>query len=205
MKRVHFFILVFISSATLLLFSNAQVAPGQPAVKILTPKPGSKLTTNFVDVRYQLQQQAAAASSPNFRVQLDARDPVQTTDTQQNFTGLAPGTHTLTVEVVDANGTPIAGTRSEVQFTMVATPQNPPPGLTQPQATERGRYVPASFRQSDSSQARQSDSPQAAAAAKSGGLPKTGSPLPMLGVIGLGTLLGGLISALRTRPSNQDH
>src|SRR3954466_15828196 len=110
--------------------------PGTPAgpttpasaVNILAPKPGAKLTTNFVQVQYHIANASSASSSPTFRLRLDARDPVDTTDTTYTFTGLTPGPHSVSITVVDANG--VTGTQSEIRFTVLpsaASPSSAPP------------------------------------------------------------------------------
>lgn len=173
-------------------------APAAPAVRILAPKPGERITSTFVDVKYELATSATAASSPTFQIRLDDRDPVHTTDLLQTFTGLEPGKHTISIEVLDANNTPVPGTRSEVQFSVVnagrgETPANPGmltawgpavrlelAAFTQPVP---GRSAPEKPDQSRQQQ-----------------LPRSGSALPLLSVIGVGVLIGGIISARRTRP-----
>jgi hypothetical protein len=131
-------------------------------VQITQPPAGAKLAQTFVSVQYQITNPGvAAASSPNFRVQLDGQDPVMTTSTSQDFTGLTPGQHTVTVQLVDANNTPVPGGGATVKFIIV----NP--------------------------------TPQSELVARV--LPSGSSPLPLLSVIGFGVLLGGVVSALRTR------
>src|SRR5438045_6279373 len=76
------------------------------AVKSLEPKAGARLTVNFVQLRYDLENAASASGTPTFRLRLDARDPVDTTDTTYTFTGLASGQHSVSITVVDANGVP---------------------------------------------------------------------------------------------------
>jgi hypothetical protein len=149
----------------------AQIAPqgngagNQPTgalVQITEPPAGAKLAQTFVSVRYQITNPGvAAASSPNFRVQLDGQDPVMTTSTSQDFTGLTAGPHTVTVQLVDANSTPVPGGNASVKFVIV----NPTP-----QSELIARVLPSG-----------------------------GSPLPLLSVIGFGVLLGGVVSAMRTR------
>jgi hypothetical protein len=86
-------------------------------LKITSPKSGERLRQNFVNVQYELMNAAAsAAGTPTFRLKLDSQDPVTTTATNQTFSGLTPGPHTVRVQMVDANGTPITGAESEVQF-----------------------------------------------------------------------------------------
>jgi hypothetical protein len=49
-------------------------------------------------------------------VQLDGRDPVETTANEYSFTGLAAGRHVITIDLVDANHTPIPGSHTVVNF-----------------------------------------------------------------------------------------
>ena len=96
------------------------VAAETSLVHILSPVPNQQLSTSYVDVNYELVNRGVDGGSPNFQIQLDARDPVNSSDTTYTFIGLTPGKHTLTVQLVDANGTPIAGGRSMVVFLVVA-------------------------------------------------------------------------------------
>ncbi len=158
-----------------------------PALKILAPRNGEKISTSFVDVRYELLTPAVASGTPDFRVQLDADDPVRTNDTRHTFADVTPGLHTVSVEVVDANGTPVPGTRTEVQFNVLPSPENPgtgPPGSASNTAPG-GPLVNASKQEPQNPGAQH--------------LPNTGSSLPLLSVIGMGVLIGGIASALRTR------
>jgi hypothetical protein len=148
------------------------------ALKITSPQANEKIAQTFVAVQYQQLAPASAASTPTYELRLDSRDPVQTTDTSYTFNGLTPGAHDLIVQIVDANGVPISGTRSEVKFTVVA-----------PVATGSGAGsasnlppLPTSF------------APD---------LPAGNSSLPLLSIIGFGILVGGVISALRTRPAHK--
>ena len=145
------------------------VAAQSSLVHILSPAPSQQLNTNYVDVNYELVNPGVAGGSPNFQVQLDARDPVSTDETTYTFTGLSPGRHTITVQLVDANGTPIAGGRSVVVFVVVAGG-----------AQSQGTHTPGAT----------SDQPELAPAS---------SALPLLSVIGFGVLLGGVATAMRAR------
>ncbi len=164
----------------------AQQVPS--SVRIVAPKPGDKLVNNFVEVRYEAAGQASAQGSPQFRLRLDGRDPVLTTATSQTFTGLTPGNHTITVEMVDANGTPIMGSLSQIQFSVV-TGESKPNRL--PGKTSRLKDAGGEVREAAWMDATDRDE-----------LPQSGSALPLLSVIGLGVLIGGLASALKvTRTS----
>jgi hypothetical protein len=151
--------------------SSGTVAAQTSLVHILNPVPDQRLSTNYVDVNYELVNPGAAGGDPNFQVQLDARDPVTTDVMSQTFTGLNPGQHRVIVQMVDANGTPIPGGRAEVVFYVVG-------GASQPQ----GAQTPGSTANNDV--------PELAPAS---------SALPLLSVIGFGVLLGGVATAMRTR------
>lgn len=209
------------SFALLLLLLLAAVsfaqttAPGsQPPLRIIAPRAGEKISANFVTVRFELLNPAASAdSSPNYQVRLDGRDPVRTTDVEFTFSGLTAGQHSVMVELVDANGTPIAGTRAQVRFHVAQ--QQPMPADTVPDHSDivrqtsnpalrfsGSRLVPAvmTWVERDASpQDAQSSGAQPQAATAGRRLPHSSSALPLLSVIGLGALLGGLASAMRTR------
>ena len=142
-----------------------------PTLRILAPQTGENLSTTFVIVKYELAAPASAASTPTFQVQLDSLPAVQIADTQYTFTGVAPGAHTVTVQVVDANSMPAPGAQNQVQF------------IVQPQ-TRSTLTAPGSVGGQET---------------HSTELPNTDSPLPLLSVIGMGVLVGGIASALRTR------
>ena len=141
-------------------------------VHILSPVPNQQLSTSYVDVNYELVNPGADGGSPNFQIQLDARDQVNSSDTTYTFTGLTPGKHTLTVQLVDANGTPISGGRSTVVFFVVGSG-----------SAQQGARAPGSTVNS-------SEPPDVAPAS---------SALPLLSIIGFGVLVGGAASAMRTR------
>ena len=155
------------------------------ALRIVSPRAGEKLQQNFVTVQFAPLQ---ASVSPTFELRLDAEDPVHTSNSSYTFTGLNPGPHDLIIQVVDANNIPVNGTRSEVRFTVLPTPANG--GITQPPSgNQSATGQPRS--QSSGSQI-QKDMAL---------LPDARSSLPLLSVIGFGILVGGVISALKTRPA----
>jgi hypothetical protein len=146
------------------------------AIKIVAPRAGERLAQQFVSVQYQLTNPGASAqASPNFRVQLDNQDPVLTTATQESFSGLSPGVHNVTVQLVDANNTPVTGASASVQFTIVNPNSQAPARGTPPRAATEDDGDTSSI------------------------VPSAGSPLPLLSVIGFGVLVGGIVSALKTR------
>lgn len=190
MKKFRILVLIFLLAIAAPVISHYRAWARQAAVqagaaqagpsaglRIVAPKAGEKLAQTFVAVKYELLS-PAAASTPTYELRLDGRDPVQITDTTYTFNGLTPGPHDLIVQVVDANGTPIIGTRSEIKFETV----NPPAG-----ASPSGSGPGASLQQMPLPMLQATD------------LPDGNGSLPLLSVIGFGILVGGVISALRTR------
>ena len=186
------------------------VTQNASAVRFLAPQPGEKLQQNALTVRYAVDQpQVVAASTPTFRVRLDGREPIETTEKETTFTGLAVGNHTLAIEIVDANGTPVPGTHAETQFSVAPEPAP---------ATDPGMAKPPAVRPpgDNSDKARPKRQPPQALAAEpklilasltsrgayqDENLPDSGSTLPLLTAIGAGVLIGGLFSARKTRPA----
>ena len=175
--------------------ANGGNAAAPSVVRIVSPQQGQKLQQNVVSVRYTFQPRQNAINPPRqiFQVQLDTRDPVQTEQAETTFTGLTPGSHTVAVQLVDANGVAVDGSRSQVQFSVM--PQVTPPGnTTQPQ-----RSTP--------SQARLHNQKDTALASM--GLFLTdqmlpgdrsatqvySSAVPLVPILAIGALIGGLISA----------
>ena len=125
-------------------------APAEPpGIRILQPQAGQKLAQTFVTVRYELLNPNTAGTA-TFRLRLDDREPVETAFTEHTFTGLKPDTHVLLVEQIDANGTPIHGTRVEVRFVSTQPPprrqesESPPP--RKPRFSSEGKVVFAGLR-----------------------------------------------------------
>jgi hypothetical protein len=149
------------------------VAAQNSLVHILSPVPSQQLSTNYVDLNFELVNPGVSGGSADFKVQLDGLDPVSTKDTTYTFIGLNPGQHTISVELVDANDTPVPGGRSMVTFFVVSTGSQ----------HQQGTRVPGMT-------AKNGDPPELAPAS---------SALPLLSIIGFGVLVGGVASALRTR------
>ena len=60
------------------------------------PSPGQALANNFVMIRFELVRPNPAGGDNNFVIQLDSRDPVNTSENEYTFTGMSPGaTHHL--------------------------------------------------------------------------------------------------------------
>jgi hypothetical protein len=183
---------------------NTNQAGGQmatsSAIKILSPKAGEKIGSSAISVSYELlNDSVSAAGSPTYRLQLDGRDPVETTGTDYSFSGLPTGSHVLTVEVVDANHTPLMGSRTQVQFTTAN--QLPAAGnQSQPGQQPKGQSTP---QQQPSQQPRAELQPpslyKASLPLPSDELPSAAGELPLLSMVGFGVLVGGVVSAMRTR------
>lgn len=167
--------------------------PQSTLIRILTPVASQKLSDNFTTVRFELINPAASAGTPNFLIQMDGNDPITTSSTQQAFTGLTVGAHTVTVQMVDANGTPIPGGRAAIQFFVTAPRSaNSPQGSASTNAPGAGKSLKIggfTFQQPDPAMASQDDPD----------LPPASSSLPLISIIGFGILVGGVISAMKTR------
>jgi hypothetical protein len=169
-------------------------------VRIVTPVDYQKLTgTNNVNVRFEIVSPASSAGTPTFLVQLDGDDPIRTSTMEQRFSGLAPGPHSVTVQLVDTNDTPIPDSRAVVQFAVApeSTPTRRPAVSTVEALTvapEEQTPEPPEVAQVDVQQ-----SPPAEIMSISSPLPSAGSALPLISVIGFGVLVGGIASAMKTR------
>jgi hypothetical protein len=179
-------ILLACFAAGTLAAEHAQFSAANPAIHIagtvaaqnslihfLSPVPSQQLSTSYVDVNYELVNPGGNGGSPDFQVQLDGREQVSTKDTTYTFTGLTPGEHTVIVQLVDANGTPITGGRSTVVFSVIAGGSSQQQGTRAPGMTTNNGEPPD--------------------------LAPASSTLPLLSIIGFGVLVGGVASALRTR------
>jgi hypothetical protein len=179
------------SAPPALYIPTAQVAiPTQtePAVRILTPVAGETLVADYVHVRYELKQ-PALSDEPTFLVQLDANDPVNTSESSITFSDVQPGTHTVRVTLVDANNTPAQGGTAAIQFNVKS-----PSRLV---SSTRG------MRRDPSDSMAEAMAPDAPIPPelRAGGelnLPLAGSPLPLLSIIGFGLLMGGAVHTLRS-------
>ncbi len=163
--------------------------PQAEAVRILAPTAGQNVTDTFVEVRYELIR-PALSGSPTFLVQLDAADPVKTTETSETFSDLQPGTHTVRVTLVDANNSPVQGGSASVQFKIAAPSTAPardnPRGALDTtteaiSAITPSVPVPPELLNGDMNRS------------------TTGSPLPLLSLIGFGLLIGGTARTMRAR------
>lgn len=188
--------------------SAPRTTPKAASLQIVSPRNGQKIGVNFVNVRYEVTNPAAAANPmPTFHLQLDSGSPISTNSTEYTFTGLNPGAHTVRVEMVDANGTPVSGTRAQVRF--VVASRSKVPGMQGPSATAEAPGVPALVATAFDRRSPENAAHNPATAQKANapsqqqngnqGLPSSNSALPLLSVIGFGVLVGGIASALKTR------
>ncbi len=213
MGRATKFILIALLTFT--LFAGAQTASAPPSresgstspvsgtvnsepqstlIRILTPVASQKLPNNIATVRLELTNPGALAGTPNFLVQMNGRDPILTSQTQQVFTGLAAGAHTVTVVLVDSKGAPIQGGRAAVEFFVAQPPAqaatNTPKGAANATQPKRELKIAGfKFQRPDPALLNQDES----------NLPPASSPLPLISVIGFGVLVGGIVSAMKTR------
>jgi hypothetical protein len=163
--------------------ASAPPAPLQSALSILKPTAGQKLSQTTVTVTYALANPgASAAGSPNYQLRLDSQDPVTTTATEYTFSGLTPGEHTITVQLVDANGTPLPGAQAAVQFIV----------LRQTSRNYGPQAIAAALRLNAADiRIQEPAHPEP--------MPSAGVALPLLSIIAFGVLMGGITSALKTR------
>jgi hypothetical protein len=158
--------------------------PGTTGIRVLAPKSGQQFGTNIVPVRFELTNpRGVAATSPSFSLQMDSTDPVTTATTEYTFTGLAAGSHQLTIQLIDANQTPVAGTQVVVPFTVAQQGAQSANPRSQMSPLNPPAYMPTSYLAMDDNDA----------------LPNSGSALPLLSVIGFGVLVGGIATAMKTR------
>ncbi len=153
------------------------------AIKILSPTIGEEVKDSSITLRFELVNTGMAPDpSPTYRVQLDSRDPVETSSTEQSFTGLQPGDHVIAVDLVDANHTPVGGSHTEVHF-------KSGDGSEKPKAAGQtsSLYYPPVVRKAALPLPSEKE------------LPSAGGELPLISMVGFGVLIGGIISALKTR------
>jgi hypothetical protein len=188
--------LLALSCVTALAQVPASGVQAQSVVlRVMSPQPQQRQTVNFVTVHYELQNPtSASAGSPNFQVQLDGNDPITTATTEQSFTGLTAGQHVITVRLVDANGTAIPDSQTQVQFFVVPTAQNG--GITGTQAPGSGGQTT-----SPTPQVKKGDSQGEGRVQEASILPEPGNLLPVAGIVGFSFLIGGIVcSSIKTRP-----
>lgn len=174
------------------------VAQSPATVEIISPQSGEKLQHDTLTVRYK--QAAQSPPSPSFELRLNDREPVLTVETEATFNRLTPGNHTLVIQKVDANNTPISGSRNVVHFAVA--PQTPSEGQSpqsSPQKRPPGAAPVPSVQPKPLSLRTATAQGTGTRYAEEQNLPSAASALPLLLIIGTGVLTGGLVSARRTR------
>jgi hypothetical protein len=111
--------------APFILFIPLAQAQTTGALYITSPANGTRLDGRLVRIEFQLTPGTSANGIPEFRLQLDRQGWVLISDTEYILYWLSPGWHTVTVSLVDANGTPIFGARNQVQFEVIGDPELP--------------------------------------------------------------------------------
>lgn len=179
MKKLRLFVFIFLLSVAVPFALHRRASTQSPGtitsqapdlqLQIISPRSGETLSHSYVTVQYGSSKVRGGNS---YNLYLDGREPVQTIDTTYTFNGVQAGEHHLAVETA-GRGAPVSRSRSEIKFTVA----NPAHGGNSTVAQNRGALPlpPASD------------------------LPDGNSSLPLLSVIGFGILVGGVISALRTR------
>jgi len=197
MKQLCLFVLFSLVAVALSAAQNqpslveAQSAngPATSDVRILSPLPGQTLKETYVEVRFELAR-PALSDQPDFLIQLDSADPIDTSETSYTFPDLQPGLHTLRVTLVDANRTPVQGGAASVQFTVpAATPPAHTKGssavapliVSNLRGAPPAAPIPPELHEGDPS------------------FPLAGSPLPLISLIGFGLLLTGAVKSMRVR------
>ena len=159
--------------------ANAARAASDSAVRITFPKSGETLGDSSVIVQYE-RPSSNTARNAAYELRLDRRDSVKTAATTYTFNGLNSGNHQLIVRQVDSKSDPILGTESAVNFSVHA--QETAANTASPGASSGLPPLPQPL---------------------TNDLPNGNGSLPLLSIIGFGILVGGVISALRTRPAHK--
>jgi hypothetical protein len=160
------------------------------SIRILTPVAGQTLTSNFVDLRFEVTH-PVLSGEPNFLVQLDSSDPINMTETNYTFSSLQPGIHTVRVTLVDANNSPVQGGAATVQFKV--------PSVSQPAHVDGSRGTKQREPRAIAGLAPGAPIPPELRNDGDLNLPLAGSPLPILSLIGFGLLIGGAAQTMRSR------
>jgi hypothetical protein len=153
-------------------------------VHIVSPESGQNVEATSVSIRYEVSSTKRTLARPaTFRVQMDSQPPVQTNDTTYTFDSLTSGPHDVTVELLDSKNRPITASLAKTSFVCDTPEANSGELVVEPMLPPTLQKV-AMFL------------PQAAAPID----PGDGSgEMPLLSVIGLGVLVGGMVSAMKTR------
>jgi hypothetical protein len=173
----------------------------RPSLKILMPHPGEQIPGTFVTVKYEVSpiKTGHSSSLTTFQLKLDGHDTIQTIDREHTFTGLTAGAHNVTVDVLDPNGAPVSGAHSEIEFIVIGAGEpTHVPDHSDALKTARLRRHHAAARIHVALAAYALPATDLAPDEQQQ-LPQSSSALPLLSVVGLGALLGGIASARKTR------
>jgi hypothetical protein len=164
--------------------SSANHATTRRVVHIVSPASGENLEGTSVSIRYQVSPTKRPSTQPAmFRIQMDSQPPVETNETAYTFDSLTPGSHDVIVELLDSRNRPITSSLAKASFVCQSPETNSAELVVEPMLPPTLQKV-AMFL------------PQAAAPID----PGDGSgEMPLLSVIGLGVLIGGMVSAMKTR------
>ena len=110
--------------AVLVSFISLAQAQTTGALHVSSPANGTRVDGRMVIVQFELSPGISANGIPTFRVQLDRQSPTLITDTECILYWVSPGWHTVTISLVDANGTPIFGAQNQVQFEVSANDES---------------------------------------------------------------------------------
>jgi hypothetical protein len=191
MRTPGFIAILVLTGASLALSQDAgkasRVAVAKHAVAakpvdIISPTTNQTVEGTAVEVRYETSANRRASARPaNFRIQLDSQPPVETGETSYTFENVNPGSHAVRVELIGARDRSVAGSQAISSFILQAPKPNPV--VVEPMLPPTLQKV-AMFL------------PQAAAPLDSG---DGSGEMPLLSAIGLGVLVGGMVSAMKTR------
>jgi hypothetical protein len=154
-------------------------------IHIVSPAYGENLEGASVSIRYEVSSPKRTSTRPIvFRIQMDSQPPIETAENTYTFDSLAPGPHDVTVELLDSRNRPITSSLAKASF-VSAKPETSPAAelvvepMLPPSLQEVAMFLP-----------------QAAAPIDPG---DGSAEMPLLSVIGLGVLIGGMVSAMKTR------
>jgi hypothetical protein len=155
------------------------------AIHIVSPTSGENLEGTSVSIRYEVSSTKRTSARPlTFRIQMDSQPPVETTETAYTFDSVAPGPHDVTVELLDSRNRPVASSLAKASFVSAMPDTNSTAELVVEPMLPPSLQKVAMFL------------PQAAAPIDPG---DGSAEMPLLSVIGLGVLVGGMVSAMKTR------
>ena len=169
--------------------ANSSAAPHHATTRrvihIVSPAFGENLEGPSVSIRYKVSSTKRSSTRPTtFRIQMDSQPPVETTETAYTFDSVAPGPHDVTVELLDSRNRPLSSSLVKTSFVSAAPDTNSTAELVVEPMLPPSLQKVAMFL------------PQAAAPIDPG---DGSAEMPLLSVIGLGVLVGGMVSAMKTR------